>query len=151
MNFKIFLQSFGLLLASSLIGYAFNVLGVTGSIVDSVWKLLAFDLGASLAIGISYPHIRGVRKNDELAINSSVASMRGPGINITFGSFGIANAYALSGGRIGDKIKVRLLDGRQGEGRVTDYAGLFSPAKVQMIEMEKLEPNAFASDGRRMA
>ncbi len=151
MNFKIFLQSFGLLLAASLIGYAFSATGVPGSVVDSVWKLLALDLGASLATGIAYPHIRGVRKNDELAINSSMASVRGPGINITLGSFGIANAFALSGGRIGDRIKVRLLDGRQGEGRVTDYAGLFSPAKVQMIELEKIEPAAFSSDGRKTA
>src|SRR3989338_6936287 len=97
MNFKIFLQSFGLLLAASLMGYAFNVLGVTGSIVDSVWKLLAFDLGASLAIGISYPHIRGVRKNDELAINSSMASMRGPGINITFATSALATPMLFPG------------------------------------------------------
>jgi hypothetical protein len=141
-NLKVMLKTFGILLALSLIGFAFSIVGVAGTLVDSIWKLLALDIGLSLLVGYAYPLIRGVRKGDELSTNTSLASISGPGMSIAIGNFGIANAYALSNGRIGDKIRVRLLDGRRAEAKVAEYSGLFSPAKVQILEVERAEPVA---------
>lgn len=137
MNIKFFLKSFGVLLAASLIAYAFGWLGVEGAVVDSLWKLLALDIGLSLAAAFAWPHIRGVRKGDALAMDTPAASVGMPGISFVISSFGMANAYANSNGRVGDKIKIRTVGGARGEARILEYSGLFSPAKVQLLEIER--------------
>ncbi len=143
MDFKMLGKSFAILLAVSLLAYAFSVLGVAGTAIDSVWKLVALDIGVSILTAAAYPYIRGVRKGDELATNGSVANIRGMGMNFTIGNFGIADSFALSNGRVGKKIRIRLLDGRAGEGKIVEYAGLFSPARIQVTEIEKPAPQAF--------
>ena len=80
MNIKLFAQAAVALFAASLLAYAFNYVGVAGTVIDSFWKLIAFDLGASILFAFAWPHIRGVRKGDSLATDFSMGNLRMPGI-----------------------------------------------------------------------
>lgn len=150
MNIKLFAQCTVALLAASLLGYAFSYIGVVGTAIDSFWKLVAFDLGAAIVFAFSWPHVRGVRKGDALATDLSMGNLRMPGLNVMVGTFGIGNALAASNGRMGEKIRIRLSDGRRGEARVLEYAGTFSPARVQVLEMEKPAPQHIIENGERL-
>ena len=140
MNFKISLVSFLLLLAVSLIGFAFSVIGVAGTIVDSIWKLIALGLGLSLIAGFAYPHFRGVKKGDFLSTNSVYYEHHGANavINILTGP----TAIALQDGRLGTRIKINF-QGRQAEAVIVSYASTFSPAIVRVTEMEQPTPHAY--------
>ena len=121
------------LVAYGLSGYLNSWLAVESSILGEPWKLIALSIGASLALGYAYPFLRGVRKGDELVAvilrNRSFAgrlvSMRESVIVI-----------ALNSGREGEKIKLRMPNGLKAEGVITDYAGTFSPARVQLADGE---------------
>jgi hypothetical protein len=150
MNLKLFAQSAVALFAVLCLGYAFNYIGVAGTAIGSFWQLVAFDIGASMVFAFAWPHIRGVRKGDALATDLSMGNLRMPGINVMVGTLGLPNAYASGNGRIGSKIRIHLADGRRGEGRILEYAGSFSPARVQVLEMEKPAPQHIAENGERL-
>ena len=134
MNFKISLVSFLLILAVSLIAFAFSIVGVPGSIVDSIWKLIALNLGISLIAGFAYPFIRGVKRGDFLSTNSVHFDNAGAGmvINMLAGP----SAVALQNGRVGERIKINF-QGRNAEGVIVAYASTFSPAIIRITEMEQ--------------
>ena len=150
MNIKLFAQCTVALVTASLLGYAFSYIGVAGTPIDSFWKLIAFDLAASAIFAFAWPHIRGVRKGDALATDLSMGNLRMPGINVMVGTFGIGNATASANGRVGQRIRIRLADGRRGEARIVEYAGTFSPARVQILEMEKPAPQHIVENGERL-
>ena len=147
MDIKLFIKAVAVLVALSLLGYALNYVGAQGQAIDSFGKLLAFDVGLALAFALCWPYVRGVRKGDGLMTDSPMAQIGMPGLSIVLGSMGVCNAFALSNGRKGEKIRVRLIDGRKGEARITDYAGTFSPARVQVTEIEKPAPSSFVEIG----
>ncbi len=146
MNFKISLVSFLLLLALSLIAYAFSLIGVAGSVIDSIWKLVALAIGVSLVIGFAYPYLRGVRKGDLLTTNATHFhnnNATGTIVNIFAGP----SAISLQSGRLGEKIKINF-QGREAEGIIISYASTFSLASVKITEME--QPVTYLSQGQRM-
>lgn len=135
MNFKISLISFLLLLSLSLIAFAFSLIGVAGSVVDSIWKVIALCLGLSLIAGFAYPYARGVRKGDFLSMNTAFFDNRHPGttvINLLGGPTGVA----LQDGRVGERIKISFQN-RQAEAVIVAYASTFSPASARITEMEQ--------------
>ena len=150
MNIKLFAQCAVALLTVSFLGYAFSYIGVAGTAIDSFWKLVAFDLAMALVFAFAWPHVRGVRKGDALATDLGMGNLRMPGINVMVGTFGIGNAQAAANGRIGQKIRIRLADGRRGEAKIVEYAGTFSPARVQILEMEKPAPQHIVENGERL-
>ncbi len=133
MNFKITIATFLLLVALSLIGFAFSLIGVPGSFVDSIWKLVALDIGLAIVAGFAYPFVRGVKKGDLLATTVYYNS-RGAGLASVLAG---ASAVALQNGRKGEKIKINF-QGRQAEGVVIAYASTFSPAVVRVTEIERI-------------
>lgn len=138
MNLKISLVSFLLLLSLSLIAFAFSLIGVAGSVVDSIWKVVALCIGISLIAGFAYPHIRGVKKGDFLSSNTVFYDNRQGAAVINI--LGGPTALALQDGRVGQKIKVNF-QGRQAEAVIVAYASTFSSASVRIIEVER--PPAF--------
>ena len=140
MNLKISLVVFLLLVALSLIGYAFSLVGVAGSVIDSIWKLVALSLGVGLITGFGYPHLRGVKKGDLLTTTNAVFSQNPVGQVASF--FTGPSAVALQSGRVGDRIMVQL-PGRQAEGIITSYASTFSAATIKIVEMEQAATSVF--------
>ena len=138
------------LFIASCLGYAFSYIGVAGTIIDSFWKLVAFDLAASMLFAFAWPIVRGVRKGDALATDLSMGNLRMPGLNVMVGAFGLTNAFAAGNGRIGQRIRIRLADGRKGEAKILEYAGTFSPARVQIMEMEKPAHQPIIENGERL-
>ncbi|HLC47706.1 MAG TPA: hypothetical protein VJI13_01405 [Candidatus Norongarragalinales archaeon] len=133
MNLNVFGKVFLSLLVVSLLGYSFNQIGVQGKMIDSLLKLLAFDLAISLIAAWSYPYARGIRKNDQLIaqISRQVAHD-----NIVHNHIDTVLVTSLQDGRIGGKIHVRLLNGKRAEGVISAYAGTFSPAAIRLTESE---------------
>ncbi|MEW5955437.1 MAG: hypothetical protein AB1626_02775, partial [Candidatus Micrarchaeota archaeon] len=116
------------------LSYAFSFQGVEGALIDSPWKLFAAVLGFSIASGLAYPYLRGVRKGDALA--TSMARRRQHPAGTVFAFTETVFATALENGFKGRKIKVRLPDGRRGEGIIRGYAGTLSPASLELTEAE---------------
>ncbi len=139
MNFKITLATFLLLLALSLIAFGFSLIGVAGSVINSIWKLVALSIGISLVTGFAFPFIRGVRKGDVLATATHYGVQ---GQNVISSLFTGVGAVAMQNGRKGDKIKINF-QGRHAEGIVISYASTFSPAVVKVTEMEQISPATF--------
>jgi hypothetical protein len=133
MNFRIFGQAFVILVAVSLLGYSFSVVGVANTPIDSFWKLMAFDLGIAIVAAYAAPHIRGVRKGDQLAANVMRHQHNGDIIQQIISSYFVT---ALQNGRLGQKIRVRLANNRTGEGIITAYAGTLTPAQIRLTESE---------------
>ncbi len=133
MNLRVFFQAFVLLLAVSLLGYAFSLAGVPNSAIDSFWKLLAFDLGLAIVAAYVLPSVRGVRRGDQLAANVMRHAHNGDILQAIVSSYFVT---ALENGRVGQKIRVRLANHRTGEGVVTAYAGTFTPAQIRLTESE---------------
>ncbi len=136
MNLKVSLVAFLLLLALSLIAYAFSIIGVAGSFIDSVWKLIALAIGIAVVLGFIYPPLRGVRKGDLLTSNVSHFHNAPGGAGAIINLFSGPTAVALQGGRTGDRIKVNF-QGREAEAIITSYASTFSLAVVRITEMEQ--------------
>ncbi len=129
MNIKIFFTSWVLLSAISLLLFG---AGLLSQLIDLL-RALALSLGGAIFISFIYPHARGVRVGDKLFALISRQYSRG---NSAFAFTGAVEAVALQNKRKGEKIKVRLQNGAQAEGIVLDYGGLFSPARVKIIETE---------------
>ncbi len=134
MNLRIFLQAFVVLLAVSLIGYAFSWIGVNGTVVDSFWKLMALNLGLSIAVAFAAPFIRGIRPGDTLMAVQRKYVNQGDLVQNVMDTFFVT---ALEKGRVGSKIKVRLANNRRGEGVITALPGTITPASIRLTETEQ--------------
>jgi hypothetical protein len=136
MDLRLALQAAIALTALSLLLYGTSdylngLMGMKESILDSPWQMLALANGFALLLGIAWPHVRGVKNGDRVL---AFVQRR----NEMLGTFmdGMA-ATALSNGRTGSRIRVRLMDGSVGEGVVTGYAGLLTPATLRIVEAER--------------
>ncbi len=144
MNLKISLVAFLLLVSFSLIAFAFSLIGVAGSVIDSVWKVVALCLGLSLLTGFAYPHIRGVKRGDLLSTNTIMHNGHNhPGATV-INLLGGPTAVAMQSGRVGSRIKLNF-QGRQAEGIIVSYASTFSAAAVKITEMEQVSFNSLKS------
>ncbi len=137
MNLKISLVSFLLLVSFSLIAFAFSLIGIPGSVIDSVWKVVALCIGISLLGGFAYPHIRGVKRGDLLSTNAVMHNGHNhPGATV-INLLGGPTAVAMQSGRVGSRIKINF-QGRNAEGIIVSYASTFSAAVVKITEMEQV-------------
>jgi len=134
MNLRIMGYSFVVLACAAALSYAFSIQGVEGTLVDSPWKLFAAVIGFAIAAGLLYPYVRGVRKGDSLV--TSMARRRQQPSGSFFAFTETVFATALENGFKGGKVKVRLPDGRRGEGIIRGYAGTLSPASLELTEAE---------------
>jgi hypothetical protein len=91
-------------------------------------KLLAIDFGAALLAVVVWPHIRGVAKGDKIFVVDAGAPI------IMLLGLGITNARALDSGRIGQSVKVELMDGSIGFAEIISYEGILSDAKARLLE-----------------
>lgn len=138
MDLRILSTALAVSLALALIGFALHqpinaALGLESSILDSVWQSLALGIGVSILMSLGWPHARGVRRGDRLVAQVPRTQQTPGGV---FAFVDNVVVIALEGGRTGGKIKVRLGNGRSGEGIITAYAGTFSPAVIQITETE---------------
>jgi len=104
---------------------------------DLLLKLLAFAAGASLLTPIVYPYLRGVRKGDEVLVESA-ESRAMPGIIRML--FQMGSGIAIENGRIGGRIMVLLNDGSIRQCVIKNYEGFFKPARVHLVEKEEVNP-----------
>jgi hypothetical protein len=138
LNFRLAVNAFIVLLSLALISYGFSdalnaALGVEASVFNEAWKLVALALGGALLTGYAYPFARGVRKGDRLmAFVNRKHSVAGQLVSVSES----VPVIALEAGRVGSKIKLRLLDGLHAEGVIQNYAGTLTPPVVQLTESE---------------
>ncbi len=132
-SLKTFFKTFVVLLAVSLVAYAFSLIGKENQVIDSFWKLFAFDLGFSILAAIFWPALRGVRKGDAVVAAYSETQMNGGNI---FSFLNTVFATALDNGRAGQKIGIRFANGRRADALITGYASTFSAAQVKVVEQE---------------
>ena len=114
----LFFKSLVLLTAVALVSYAL----VPGATLELLFKLLALAVGVSLASPFVYPHVRGVRKGDDVLVFAESESAPLVG-------FSLKNGVALENGRIGSVISVGFPDGTEARCELTNYAGLLTPAR----------------------
>ncbi|MBI5224383.1 hypothetical protein HY989_00780 [Candidatus Micrarchaeota archaeon] len=133
MNLKVLGQVFMAMFIVSLVGYGFSFLGVPGSLVDSFWKLIALSLAISIIAGYAYPHVRGIKKDDQLLATIRRDVMHNNALHQHVDNVVVV---ATDEGRIGQKIKVKLWNGKRGEGVITQYAGTLTPATIRLTESE---------------
>ena len=138
MNFRVLSTALALSLALALVGFALHqsinaALGLQSSLLDSVWQTLALGAGLSILLSLAWPYLRGVRKGDRL-VAQMPRTQNTPGGVFAFVDNVIV--VALENGYSGRKIKVRIGNGKTGEGIVTSYAGTFTPATIQITETE---------------
>ncbi len=138
MNLMVFGRSALILCALALISYGVHpylnsALGVKESLFDSAWQTLALAIGLSIVVSLAYPHVRGVQRGDTLV--GEVPRSRNMG-NAMLAFVESAPVIALEPGRQGQKIRVRLPNGKSAEGIVASYAGTFSPAYIKITETE---------------
>ena len=133
MSLSLFFKSVVFYTAAALMVYALSPYDG----LDLLLKLLAFAAGASLLTPLVYPHLRGVRKGDELVVEFAGSSAL-PGFLRLF--FQTGSGIAMENGRIGGKIMVLMNDGSIRRCVVKGYAGFFKPAQVRLVEKEELTP-----------
>ncbi len=125
LDVRIFFKSVALFTAAALIIYA-----VTPTGIDFLLKLLALDIGLAMLMPFTYPTMRGVKKGDQITVVLSEKEL-------PFSMFSArSNAIANSSARIGGRIRVRFRNGSEEECVVVSYAGMFTPAKVKILEKE---------------
>jgi hypothetical protein len=120
-----FFKALLLFTAAALIIYA-----VTPTGIDILLKLLAFAAGSAILTPLVYPHLRGVRKGD--TVNVVLSEQELP-FNLFYRR---SEAVAVGSGRIGSVIRIEFKDGSEEEGRVISYAGMFTPAKVKILNKD---------------
>jgi hypothetical protein len=125
LDVRIFFKALVLFTAAALIIYA-----VTPTGIDFLLKLVALDVGLAMLMPFVYPHMRGVREGDQVGV---VLSEKELPFSMLYAR---SDAVASSNARIGEKIKVTFQDGSEEECVVVSYAGLFTPAKVKILEKE---------------
>lgn len=126
LDVRLFFKSIVLFTAAALIIYAL----APNAGIDFLLKSLAFAFGSAMLMPFIYPHIRGVRKGDEVGV---VLSEKELPFSIPFVRSG---AIAMGNGRIGERIRVAFRDGSKEEGVVVSYAGLFTPAKIKLLQRD---------------
>lgn len=140
MNLRALFYSFVFFSVISLLLYGFSVIGSSTALVktpiDSFWKLFALSIAFSLIAGFAYPSLRGVKKGDQLIAFARRESTKGGMFAQFLNSIAV---NALESGRLGERIKIRLADGTEGEGIITSYGGTFSPPSIKLTETEILE------------
>lgn len=119
----IFLKALLLTVAFALLAYAL----IPGASLDTLLKLLAAALGASLLAPLLYPHVRGVRKGDAVLVFAE-------GESIPFVGFTVRNGVALEAGRAGSTIKVGFPDGTEMACEIVGYPGVFTPARARVAQ-----------------
>jgi len=138
MNLRVAWKALMLLVSLALVGYGTSNyinawLGVEQSIFNEAWKLIAIAIGASLLLGYAYPHVRGIKRGDQLVAfvhrQAGFASQPVGFVETVF-------VTALEDGRVGAKIKVRLANGLGAEGVIQGYAGTLTPPMIQITESE---------------
>lgn len=125
MNLQVFPKALIFFMAFAFIIYGVSPYAGTWDLV----KLLAVAFGLSLLSPFLYPHIRGIRKGDAVKL---IFEEQSP-FQIFYGN---RTGVALENGRIGGRIRVEFNDGREEDGVIVAYAGIFSPAKVRALEKE---------------
>ena len=137
MNLKVFATTIALSTAAALAVYAFSPLLIPavgiGDILSSFWKLEALAIAFSILSAFAWPHVRGL-KNGDRAVALVAFTHRTPGGD--FIDYQMQQVVVLEDGRKGGRVKVALPDGSRGEAIVSEYAGAFSAATVQIIERE---------------
>lgn len=137
MNFRVFATCVALSTAAALFVYATSALLTPlvglGDILSSFWKLEALALALSIAAAYAWPHLRGVKSGDR-AVALVAFTHRTPGGD--FIDYQNQQVTVLQDGHKGSRVKVALPDGSRGEAIVSDYAGAFSAAAVQIVERE---------------
>lgn len=123
---RIFFKSVLLFTAAALIIYAV----VPNAGIDFLLRALAFAFGSALLMPFIYPHIRGVRKGDNVRLVLSEKELPFSMLHAR------SDAIASSNARLGKRMKVKFGDGSEEECVVVSYAGLFTPAKVRILERE---------------
>jgi hypothetical protein len=131
-SLSLFFKSVVFYFAAALIVYA--VSPYDG--LDVLLKLMAFALGASLLTPMIYPHVRGVRKGDEVQVELARGRSM-PGLLKFF--FQAGGGVAMENGRVGGKIMVMMNDNSIRRCVIKSYAGFFKPAQVKLIEKEELD------------
>ncbi len=125
LDVRIFFKALALFTSAAFIIYA-----VTPTGIDFLLKLLALDIGLAMLMPFAYPSIRGVRSGD--AVTVALSEKEIPFSMLPQRSNAIANSNA----RIGGRIRVVFRDGSEEECIVVSYAGMFTPAKVKILEKE---------------
>ncbi|HII39272.1 TPA: hypothetical protein HA318_04700 [Candidatus Micrarchaeota archaeon] len=133
MNLRIMGVAFLALSCAATLSYAFSIQGVSGKLIDSPWKLAAAVVGFSIAAGVAHPYLRGIRSGDALVTS---LSRRHPSAGGLLAFTESVCVTALESGFKGKRIRVRLPDGRKGEGVITAYAGTISPAALDLTDTE---------------
>ncbi len=133
MDLRVAGKVFGFLFVLSLISYGFSILGVEGKFIDSFWKLIALSLAVSIIAGYVFPHVRAVRKDDQLLATVRRQVMHNNEMHTHLDNVMVV---AAENGKIGQKIKVKLWNGKRGEGIIGSYAGTLSPATIRLTESE---------------
>ena len=138
MNLFVFGRALFVLAALALVSYGLHpyvnaALGVKESVFDSAWQTFALAIGFSIIASLAYPYVRGVRRGDTLVGEVPRAHHTPQGSYAFVESTAVV---ALEAGRQGQKIRVRLPDGKSAEGIVSGYAGTFTPAYIKITESE---------------
>ena len=121
-----FVKLIVLFVAASLIYF-----GMTPSVgLGALLKLLALSLGAAISLPLVYPFIKGVRKGEKIVVSEE----RAPAVFTLF--IGLSNGIALEGGRMGDAIKIELIDKSIAICRISRYEGFFSNAEAKILTRE---------------
>ena len=121
---SLFLKAFITCVALALIAYAVSPWGP-----EALLKLLAFAFGVSILIPFAYFPIFGIRKGDQLSIDSAAAN-QAPGIlRMLMGS---GSGIAMENGKKGQKIMAALSDGSIRSCVIISYPGFFSQARAKL-------------------
>ncbi|MBI3588612.1 hypothetical protein HY095_05435 [Candidatus Micrarchaeota archaeon] len=138
MNLRLLASSAFLLCGIALVAYALHqvidaALGAQSSVFDSLAQSIALALGVSIIFSFAFPHLRGIRRGDRLV--AAMARTHSP-MGDAFPSLDSVVVVALGSGRVGQKIRVALGNGRSAEGAISSYAGTFSLPSLQITEVE---------------
>jgi hypothetical protein len=132
-DFRITTRAFGILLIVSLAGYGFSQIGVPGTPIDSFWKLLALSIAIAIVSGAASPYIRGIKKDDQLVATIKRNVMHDNQMHTHIDNVVVS---ANESGRVGQKIRVKLFNGKRAEGIILGYAGTFNLATIKLTESE---------------
>lgn len=119
----LFLRTFAVLLAVSLIWFAVQPSAGVGFLV----KVVALSFAVSLLITVFYPELRGVQKGDKVVIVMG-------NMPVLFGRSGVA----ITSGRVNNEIRIKLDDGKEAVGIIESYEGMLSAAKIRLLYEERL-------------
>ena len=128
---------FGLFLRLGVLFFAVSLIyfGITPGIgLGSLAKFLALSLGAAIILPVIYPFARGIKNGDKIQV------IQESGSNLPFQAvtiiMGLSNGIALQNGRVGDAIKIELVDKSIAIAKISKYEGFFSNAEAKILQRE---------------